>query len=162
MKRILLLAPMAGLLIAADSDKQKGKDDPDKEKLQGTWTAMSHEAGGQKQDGGDGHTLTFDGNKFTIKKNEETEIEGTYTIDSSKKPKHIDVKIEKAKENRHEGDTAKGIYELKEDTLRWCTEEPGGGERPDEFTTQDGSNACALSRAPEVQVILEESSLLVR
>ena len=143
MKRTLLLVLMAGLLVAADSDKQKGKDDPDKAKLQGTWTAISHESGGEKH-GGEGHTLTFDGDKFTIKKNDETEVEGTYTIDSSKKPKQIDMKIEKAKEGKHEGDTAKGIYELKEDTVRWCSEEPGGSDRPDEFTTQDGSKRMCV------------------
>jgi hypothetical protein len=46
-------------------------------------------------------------------------------------------------EGGREGDKGKvlhGIYELGKGTLKWCTSEPGGTERPKEFATKEGIN----------------------
>ena len=46
-------------------------------------------------------------------------------------------------EGGREGEKGKvlhGIYELGKGTLKWCTSEPGGSDRPKEFSTKEGIN----------------------
>jgi uncharacterized protein (TIGR03067 family) len=67
-----------------------------------------------------------------------------FKVDSSKKPKTIDMKVKegsKVKEgpDDHEGETARGIYQLEGDELTWCVNEPGSDNRPKEFATKEGT-----------------------
>jgi len=41
-----------------------------------------------------------------------------------------------ASKEKFNGKTAVGIYDLDGDTLKWCTNEPGGTERPKEFSSE--------------------------
>ncbi len=131
--RHLLACMVVGLLLGADSPKDDGKKD--QERLQGTWKAVTVEAGGKLQDEGEEHRLIFSGDEFSIKKGEETMIKGKFRIDSSKKPKEIDMEFIKTKRENLKGKTALGIYDLDGDTLKWCWNQPGG-ERPKEFSSQ--------------------------
>ncbi len=129
-----LLACMAvALLLGAGAPKDDGKKD--KEKLQGTWKAVTVEAAGQSHDDAEEHRLIFSGDEFSVKKGEETMIKGKFKIDPSKKPKEIDMEFTKAKRENLNGKTAFGIYALDGDTLKWCWNKPGG-ERPKKFSSE--------------------------
>jgi uncharacterized protein (TIGR03067 family) len=134
--RQLLACMVVGMLLGAGAPKDDAKDDAkkDQEKLQGTWKAVTVEAGGKAQDDGAEHRLIFAGDQFSIKKGEEMMIKGKLKIDSSKKPKEIDMECIEAKRDNLKGKTLLGIYELDGDTLKWCWNRPGG-ERPKEFSS---------------------------
>jgi uncharacterized protein (TIGR03067 family) len=131
--RHLVACIVLGLLLGTDRPKDDGKKD--QEKLQGTWKAVTVEAGGKAQDEAEERRLIFSGNEFSIKKGEETMIKGKFKIDPSKKPKEIDMEFIEAKRDNLRGKTALGIYELDGDKLKWCWNKPGG-ERPKEFSSQ--------------------------
>jgi uncharacterized protein (TIGR03067 family) len=134
-----LLACMAlCLFLGADAPKDDVKKD--KDKLQGTWKTVTVQEDGEKKDDTEDHRLIFSGDEFCIKKGDETVIKGKFKIDSSKKPKQIDMDITQASKEEFEGKTAVGIYELDGDTLKWCVKKPGKGERPKEFASDHGSS----------------------
>jgi uncharacterized protein (TIGR03067 family) len=138
-----VLACMAlGLLVAADAPKDGLKQD--KERLQGTWKAVTAQEGGETKDDVEDHRLIFSGDEFRVKKGDETIIEGKFRIDASKKPKEIDMKITDARKEDFNGKTALGIYELDADTLKWCANEPGATERPKKFSS-DAENKHILA-----------------
>jgi uncharacterized protein (TIGR03067 family) len=111
-------------LFALSADAQDKKDD--KKAIQGTWN-------GKKGD--QAVTLTIDATKFTLELAGK-KIEGTYALDASKTPKHIDLTITSgsdAEAMKFEGKTSKGIYELESDQLKWLAPEPGLEDRPTAF-----------------------------
>jgi uncharacterized protein (TIGR03067 family) len=110
------------------------KPETDKEKLQGTWIAESFEEGGKKAPEEEVKSrntqVIFAGDKVTLPiKGEGKAFD--YKLDQEKKPKEIDVLHEKGK-------TAKGIYQVKGDTLELCLDK-GDGERPTEFASKEGT-----------------------
>jgi RNA polymerase sigma factor (sigma-70 family) len=131
----------AGLAHYATVDAGSAQDaKSDKEKLQGTWEFVSGEFGGQQAKGAEAEQMkmlkfVFKGDKLTAK------TEGEYTIDSSKKPKQIDLKISDGPEN--ERGTWKGIYELKGDELTLCVALPNQ-DRPAAFATKEGELTLLL------------------
>jgi uncharacterized protein (TIGR03067 family) len=114
---ILLLS---GTYLALGNEKQS-------KALQGVWEGAK---------GDEKVTLTFDGDKFTFKVNDGT-ASGTFTIDAAKKPMQMDMKVTKGTGEHmkeYEGKTAKAIFELDGDKLKWCSNEPGKEARPGDFT----------------------------
>jgi uncharacterized protein (TIGR03067 family) len=95
---------------------------------------------GQTKDDTEDHRLIFSGDEFSIKKGDETVIKGKFKIDSSKKPKQIELEITQASNEQFDGKTAVGIYELDGDTLKWCSNKPGDSERPKEFASDGGTS----------------------
>jgi uncharacterized protein (TIGR03067 family) len=67
--------------------------------------------------------------------------EFTYSLDSSTAPKSIDAL---ALNGNFKGKTAPGIYDLQGDTLRLCLPNDDVGERPTDFTAEQGSNRALL------------------
>jgi len=112
-----------GLLFAADTDK---------EKLQGTWRAVSAERSGQAMKKADQHSLNFDGENFAIKRAGQIMLKGTFKLDSTKSPKTIDMTPD---DGPQKGQPSQGIYLLDGDNLKWCSAEPGKDDRPVEFAT---------------------------
>jgi uncharacterized protein (TIGR03067 family) len=106
-------------------------------KLQGTWTFESVEVGGKKESAADfkGMTVTFEGDKFTVKKGDEVIQVGTEKLDPSKSPKTVDVTVA---EGLNKGAVMLGIYEISGDTLKVCFD-PEGKKRPTEFKSAFGS-----------------------
>jgi uncharacterized protein (TIGR03067 family) len=103
----------------------------DQEKLQGKWSVVSAERDGQAHDKIKDDKLVIASDRITITKasgNEEPAV--TFTLDATKKPKHIDVMVS--------GMTMQAIYELDGDNLKLCFARPGA-ERPGDFTTKAGS-----------------------
>jgi uncharacterized protein (TIGR03067 family) len=129
--KLIVLAAVA-LCLAADSPKEAAKKD--QKKLQGDWVLASGERNGEKfpEEVAKSMKRTIAGDKFTVTRNDEAVAKGTFTLDPSKKPKAIDVKVEGTDQSIH------GIYELDGDTFKMCYAAPGK-ERPKEFTTKADS-----------------------
>jgi uncharacterized protein (TIGR03067 family) len=143
MTRYLVTALAVGLLLAAD-DAQK-----DKERLQGAWRPVSGERGGQAQADAKEHLLTFDGDTFRIQRGDQLVVKGTFTLDPSKTPKAITMKVTEGRREEDKGKEVRGIYELTEGTLKWCTAEPGSEDRPTEFATKPGTKHMLVTLKKE-------------
>ncbi len=61
--------------------------------------------------------------------------EGTFTVDPSKKPSEMDIKVV---DGPNKGKTIKAIYKLDGDTVSICYG-LGGGDRPTKFETKEGT-----------------------
>src|SRR5438445_8669642 len=114
------------------------KADVEKElkKFQGTWTFESVEAGGKKlpADQFKGITVTFEGDKYAVKKGDEVVEAATQKLDPSKSPKTLDVTVA---EGPNKGAVMLGIYEISPDTLKVCFD-PEGKMRPTKFKGASG------------------------
>ncbi len=129
--KLIVLATVA-LCLAADAPKDAAKTD--QKELQGAWLLASGERNGEKipEDVVKSLKRTIDGDKYTVTRNDETVAKGTFTLDPSKKPKAIDIKLEGMDKPVH------GIYELDGDTFKMCYAAPGA-DRPKEFAAKAGS-----------------------
>lgn len=143
----LPLALLAACLVAADpaeKDKDKGGDAAEKDKaaLKGKWQPTASESGGNKDDQADfkQFRLVFEGDRFTVTKGGEPHMKGTFKLDPSQTPKRIDMTIEDGADGDSKGKSLAGIYELKDDELKWCFVPPDGGERPTGFASQPGTS----------------------
>jgi uncharacterized protein (TIGR03067 family) len=138
--RILVLAGVALLAtlgLAAVGVADDAADKKDKEKLQGTWTAVSGEREGKDDPEAKEHALAFDGEKFRITKGDKVIVAGTFKIDASKSPKTMNMEITEGPE-KVKDKSAQAIYALDGDELTWCVAEPGSGERPEKLATKEG------------------------
>ena len=84
--------------------------------------------------------VIFQGNMMTLQYGKEEK--GTFKLDPSKKPKAMDVTLER----KGKKETALFIYELNGDNLKLCWRKPGG-ERPTSFTVKDTDGAMVLKRS---------------
>src|SRR5271169_571282 len=100
-------------------------------KFQGTWTFESSVTGGDElpADHLKMFVVTFEGDKYTVKKGDEVIQVGTQKLDPSRSPKAIDVTVA---EGLNKGATMLGIYEVSGNTLKVCFD-PEGKKRPAEF-----------------------------
>jgi uncharacterized protein (TIGR03067 family) len=139
---VLFLSPTP----AADTDDAKR----DREALQGAWKIVSSETGGtDRTEEAKDHRIVFEGDTFALKKGDEVGLKGTFKLDSSKKPGAIDVTITEDGREGEAGKVLHGIYELGDGTLKWCTSEPGGTDRPKEFSTKEGVNHMLVTLKKE-------------
>ena len=123
MRGRLALVLFSGLLLAADTPSEQAVKE-ELAKLKGTWSLKSLEQGGM-QFPGTGSLVIAD-NKYTQKEDGETVEDGTIKVDPSKKPPTIDMVIASGKDK---GKTQLGIYELKDDTLKFCLGLPGAEKK---------------------------------
>jgi uncharacterized protein (TIGR03067 family) len=137
MKRMTLLVVAAGLLLAAD-DKKDEAVKKDLEKLQGEWIMESHEFNGEKQpeERTKEYKRTVKDNHFTVTFGDKTVVEGTFTLDASKKPKTIDITLETGESKDKK---MLGLYEIDGDTYKVCLGTPDS-ERPTELVSKPDSN----------------------
>jgi uncharacterized protein (TIGR03067 family) len=138
MTRCIAMVLVAVLLVAAAPVPREDEAKKEVEKLQGTWKVVSIEEGGKVASEKGNRTVTFDKDTLTLSQDGEAVLKGTFKLDPSKKPKAIDVTITQGK-GADKGKVLQGIYELDKDSLKWCTSDPGGKERPGEFSTKVGS-----------------------
>jgi uncharacterized protein (TIGR03067 family) len=129
MKKCLLGGLVIGLLIAAD--EKKPDDKVVRDKLKGTWTIVSMELNGQKvpEEQLKGQSLTFEGEKVTIKRKNDAET-GTYKIDASQKPGHLDIT---PSDGPQKDKAMKMIYQLDGDTLKIGGAKNENDDRPKKF-----------------------------
>jgi uncharacterized protein (TIGR03067 family) len=125
---------VAGLSVAADGPSNAAQDEH--KDLNGTWVVESivRDPRETNPNEGKGIRCIISGEKVVAKLPGEDKPAGalTFKIDSTKKPKTMDLRPE------GERDSIPAIYELKGDTLRVCWS-PVGKERPKEFASEPGS-----------------------
>jgi uncharacterized protein (TIGR03067 family) len=135
---------LATLLSAAALSAQDKRDDARKA-FQGTWTIVHTKKGDDTdKEPVTAPTVVGDGDKYRIKAGDKVVEEGTFTIDPSKSPKHIEVA---ATVGMDKGKKWHGVYELKGDTLR-AVVGPTDKDRPTKFDNPtEGVRAFTLKRA---------------
>ncbi|MBI1375304.1 MAG: TIGR03067 domain-containing protein [Phycisphaera sp.] len=115
--------------------------DPDNAKLQGTWKATSVVTDGKQFEKPETIFFTFDGEKFELKSETRT-LKGTFTLDSSKTPKHLNQYF-----NDDNGAVleSKAIYKIEGDTLTICDHRRPSQGRPFEFESTEGSGRTLIT-----------------
>ena len=128
------------LVVAAPAPPEKDKKD--EEKIQGTWTIVSAQSGGENKPADETKAIKFiiKGDLITIQ-DPKREEKATFKLDSTKKPKTIDL-IPSEKEGK--GEPVLGIYELKDDDLKICFVHGGKGGRPTEFASKADTNLSLI------------------
>jgi uncharacterized protein (TIGR03067 family) len=132
-----VVAFLATIGLAAAALADEAADKKDKEKLQGTWTAVSGEKEGKEDPEAKEHALVFQGDKFSVKRGDKIVVQGTFKVNTSKSPKTMDIDITEGPDDV-KNKSAQAIYALDGDELTWCVAEPGSGERPAKLATKEG------------------------
>ena len=131
---LLALVAVAATAVAFAEDDQAKKD---LKALVGTWQYTSQEADGKETDKESLKavtvTVTADG-KWEAKHKGKTFLEGTVSLDPSKKPRAADWTI--TTEGDLKGKTALGIYDVDKDTWKHCF---SFGKCPEAFGSKEGS-----------------------
>ena len=143
---VTLLCTLALTTVGGTGAWADDKGDVEKElkKFQGTWTVESVEAGGMELpiDLFKGMTVTFEGDKYTVKMGDQMIQAATQKLEPSKSPKTLDGTVT---EGPHKGTVILGIYEISEDTLKVCFD-PEGKKRPTEFKSASGSQTLVVHK----------------
>lgn len=139
MKRAFIIVS-ACLAFAGGDAKEDAKKE--QKKLEGKWQVTYVEADGNKQGEEDVKkmTMTFEGDKYTLKMDENIVSKGKTKIDPTKKPKTIDGTPE---EGDAIGQVIAAIYEIDGDNLKLCYGQPGQN-RPDKFEAGAGTGFTML------------------
>lgn len=147
--RIAIVTLLCNLVLAASGGAGARADDKaevEKElkKFQGTWTFESVEAGGKVVPAAEfkGMTVTFAGDKYTVRKGDEVIQAATQKLDPSRSPKALDVTVA---EGPNQGAVMLGIYEISGDTLKVCFD-PEGKKRPAQFKSAPGSQTLVVHK----------------
>ena len=128
---MLVLAIATGSCATAAEREDQGRKD-----LKGVWK-------GRVDEGATGHVLRISDAAIKGTLNGKQDLgTGTFKLDSSAKPWHMDATGTKGPQK---GRAYLGIYSLEDDTLKWCVSMPGG-ERPTEFATKSGQFLLILKR----------------
>lgn len=127
MRRIFAAALILGLacLLPARADDNK----KDQAALKGTWKVTKIVVNGQSPPDAEHAALEITEDQITPKVPNRDEKPAKYTLDASKSPKQIDVTVD--------NDTMQGIYEIKEDTVKFCLCKKGLRPSSFEATGQD-------------------------
>jgi uncharacterized protein (TIGR03067 family) len=119
-------------------------DEPqaDSKALQGMWTLVSLENNGEAMPENTlkGRKLFFKGDEATFTQSDQVYSHSKIMLDSSKKPKQIDIT---QTEGREKGKVTKGIYRLEMDKITFCYIYPGEG-RPTEFKSEKNAGCILL------------------
>ncbi|MSQ96315.1 MAG: TIGR03067 domain-containing protein [Gemmataceae bacterium] len=132
MHRLICVLLLAGACLAAQPSEEAVKKEL--KLFQGKWEAVAAQGFDGKAPTAVELQLTMliiEGEKFTMKTGS-LDIKATFTVDPTKKPKHIDVFFGDGKDN-----VMRGIYEIKGDMRKSCFAEPGK-DRPDKFRKEKG------------------------
>jgi uncharacterized protein (TIGR03067 family) len=130
-----------GLLLGAGGQKDAGQDEL--KKFQGTWRFQSWERDGKAMPADElkNQTVTFQGDRFTLKQGDKVIQAGTHRLDPTKTPRTVDATVT---EGEDKGNTMLGIYEMQGDTMRACFD-PSGKKRPTEFKAPSGSGLFTVT-----------------
>ncbi len=114
----------------------------DKDRIQGTWAVVAAEFDGQDvTERVGGITAIFKGGRVDFSTKFLTgDVSITFQLDPTKNPKAIDFTLKSSAL----AETMKGIYEIKDDTLRFCVpiQKPKDQQRPQELKTAANSSLC--------------------
>ena len=131
MRGVAGVALAVGLCAAAD------KPAKELEPFQGTWAveSITRDGAAVPEDQAQRLVLVVKGNERLVKDGDDVKSKATFTVDSAKSPKVMDITVS---DGPLAGKTLRGIYELKGDTLTICLALEGDG-RPDDLTAKEGS-----------------------
>ena len=112
-------------------------------KLEGDWTCAYAVVDGKPMADAKAQILrlTLTSKRYTTQMGPEVLFDSTYTTDTTKKPKEIEMI---GTEGAMRGKSALGIYELQDDRLTICYTLPGK-PRPTDFESRPGSGAYLVT-----------------
>src|SRR4029453_5698760 len=114
----------------------------DRKPFQSTWTIVERKK--QNNEPVTAPTVVFEGEKYKIKAGDKVVEEGTFTVDGSKSPKHIEVA---ATEGRDKGKKGHGHLEIDGDPLK-AVVGPTDKDRPAKYDDPpEGVRVFTLKRA---------------
>src|SRR3954447_24519629 len=95
MKTRLTAVVLMGVALASVGVAAGGDAKAERKKFEGTWAVESAVEGGMPVPAGKtrGATVTFSGDKVIVRGQSGQAIEGTFKIDPSQKPRHIDLTL---------------------------------------------------------------------
>jgi uncharacterized protein (TIGR03067 family) len=136
----LALAAAGGFVQGGDKETPEGV----LKKIQGTWKFTAQEMAGKAapKEMLAKMTITFSGDKFTVRDGDKVMQAGTHKFNPDKKPGEVDAKVT---EGESKGSTMLGIYELKGNTMKVCFD-PEGKSRPTSFTAKGGQFSAMVER----------------
>ncbi len=137
---VALLAA-GGTLLGGDAKKGSTAE---LKKIQGTWrfTAEVMDGKAVPKDKLAKTTVTFAGDKWTVRDGDTVVQAGTHKFNPGKKPAQVDAVVT---EGEGKGTTMLGIYELKGNTMKVCFD-PQGKARPTSFTAKEGQFSAVVER----------------
>jgi uncharacterized protein (TIGR03067 family) len=114
-------------------------------KVEGTWQVTAGISGGKKvpEDAVKKMQVAIKAGKYSVTRDTEEIEAGTYKVDESKKPAHLDLTITKGE---GEGKTQLGILKLEGDNMSVAFGEPGKEFRPKDFEGGPGIEVVLLKR----------------
>ncbi len=126
----IVLVALANATRAQPPDQSPSTTKTDQELFVGVWSIVGLETGGRPEPDKNykGNTFTFTKDKAVLRERGFQNIDFNYSIDSTKSPKTIDLKMK--------GGALKGIYKIDGDDLVMCVSI--GGSRPADFATKAG------------------------
>lgn len=133
--RVHIQLATAALCALVVGQPQARAADPDVAALQGKWLVESFAYNGSPVEAMQGATREIKEEKYSLTPTGGDAINGTIKVDSTKKPKQIDLDVN--------GRTLKGIYEIQGEMLKLCYR-LNGDERPTEFESKPDSGAVLV------------------
>ena len=126
--------------VSAAAPQPAGKTAPDQKAIQGTWQPLKAEMRGGPAPGDvREQRMIFSGDRFKLVEGEKVLIRGTFTLDDSRTPKVMEMKVSEGAGGDAEA-PVHGIYQLDGDELKWCAAEPGSAAGPEKFETKGTTN----------------------
>jgi len=113
-------------------------------KIQGTWKFISQEMDGKPMPKEDlaKQTITFAGDKWTVRRDGKVIQAGTHHFDPTKKPGQVDAVVT---EGENKGSTMLGVFEMKGESFRVCFDLKGKN-RPTDFNSEAGRMTAVVER----------------
>jgi uncharacterized protein (TIGR03067 family) len=149
-------------LAAAGADEKPDPARKEAERLRDVWRLVAVERAGVKEPrpkrGEEPRILTFDGDKFALKRGDAVLQAGTRKLDPTKTPKALALAVA---EGEGKGTTQLGVYDLTGDTLKVCLD-PQGKKRPAGFETapESGYTLFVLQRERQAGVDPKDASVV--
>jgi len=139
----IVLTALAGMAFADNSKDQAITKE--RKQIEGVWRVVAIELGGRKAMEEDARKITVvigsDGS-WNLNIEDYEVSQGTSTLDPDKNPKAIDFRTGDRADGK--GEQSLGIYEVTENTLKFCVALSGKG-RPSEFSSVSGSEQILIT-----------------